>query len=246
MAASLSFQATDTDNGTIGSGASHTFTLTVASAAGQERLIAVGGIGGFSPAADYVSLTCDGQAATRVGTVARGANDGTNVCSFVTFYRAPGTSGTSINVVATNAANFSSIYGGVCAVWTLSGADTLLATTNAATNDPTLNTNTATGGTAAAVLLGYNGSGLATAWSGLTENFDSIGIFGNDLFSGASADIASGSTPLAISANITPDLSASIASCCVSFSPLASGGRVVPINNPIVGGFLINNPSVVG
>lgn len=225
MAASISFQATDTDNTTIGDNGTYTFALTVASAAGQERLVAVAGIGGPAATADIDAVTVDGQTATRVGTVSRGANDGGDTCAVITFYRAPGTSGTSINVVATVNAPSNNFFSGYCAVWTLNDADTLFASTNAATGDPTLSTNTVTDGVAAAALLGYSdGGGPTVAWTGLTEVFDSVRVFGDEVFSGASNNIASGSTPLAISADITPNLSASIGSICVSFNPAGGGG----------------------
>src|SRR5690348_7221729 len=102
MAASITFQATDTDNGTISSGASYTFVFAgVASAAGQERLVAVAGIGANAATTDFTAVTVDGQTGTRVGTVSRGANDGGNAAAFITFYRAPGTANTGFNVVAT-------------------------------------------------------------------------------------------------------------------------------------------------
>lgn len=223
MAASISFQATDSDNGTIGgSGGTYTFPLTVAAASGQERLVAVGGIGDFSNAADFTACTIDGQTGTRVGTVARGVDDGSNVAAFLTMYRAAGTSNTAINVVVTNG-TFASIFGGQCALWTLNDADTVVATTNAAVNDPTLNTNTVTGGVAVAAVMGYNSTSGTTAWTGLTENFDSLIIFTTDLFTGASANIATGATPRSISADISPDLVGSIASICASFNPAAGG-----------------------
>jgi hypothetical protein len=224
MVASITFEATDTDATTLNDNQTYTFALTVTSAAGQERLIAVAGIGSLAATVDFDGVTIDGQAATRVGTVARGADDGGGTCAFVTFYRAAGTSGTNINVVVTANCPSGSIFSGYCALWTLNNTDTLLATTNAAVNDPTLSTNTATGGVAAAALLGYNAAAGATAWTGLTEQFDSIRVFALDTFSGASDNIASASTPLVISADSTPDNTASIGSICVSFNPVSAGG----------------------
>ena len=235
MAASVTFQATDTDGGSISGGSSYTFTMTVSAAAGQERLVIVGGIGGAVTGVDFTAVTIDGQTATRVGTVSKGADDGGNVCAFLTCYRAPGTSGTNINVVAT-AASGPTIFGGYCALWTLTDADTLLASTNAAVNDPALNTNTVAAGIAVAALLAYsNGGGPTVAWAGLTEAFDAVRVFGDEVFSGASSNIASGSSPLAISADITPDLTASIASICVSFNAVATSTGF----NPPTAGFAL-------
>ena len=220
VSSSIVFEGTDTDNATLGDNQTYTFTLTVASAAGQERLVAIAGVGSPAATVSFDGVTIDGQAATRVGSVARGANDGGGVCSFVTFYRAVGTSGTNINVVVTSDCPSGAVFCGYCAVWTLNDAGTLLASTNAASNDPTLNTNTVSDGVAVAALLGYSsGGGPTVAWTGLTERFDSVRVFSDQVFSGASSNIASGSTPLTISADITPDLAASIASICVSFNP---------------------------
>lgn len=222
MAASITFQATDTDNTSITSASNYTFALTVASAAGQERLVGVGGIGGID--GDYTAVTIDGQAGTRVGAVSRGANDGTSHAAFVTFYRATGTAGTAINVVATYNGSVN-CDAGYCACWSLNDTDTLLASTNAAVNDPTLSTNTASGGVAAAILLGYTAVSPLAAWSGLTEVFDAVRVFGDEDFTGSSINVVTGETPRAISVNMTPDLTGgSVASCCVSFNPDAAAG----------------------
>lgn len=232
MAASLSYQANDTDGGTIGAGATYTFTLTVASAAGQERLVALAGIGANAATCDYTACTVDGQTATRVGTVSRGADDGGNTAAFITFYRAAGTSGTNISVVATYSATAGgNCFAGFCACWSLNDADTVLATTNAATNDPNVSANTAAGGTAAAALIAYSDTTLTTTWAGLTERFDGVTVFGDDLFSGSSLDTAGASTPLTITADIAAGAAESVAAISVTFNPDAGGAayNAVPL-----------------
>lgn len=225
MAASLVFQATDTDGATIGAGSTYTFALTVASAAGQERLVALAGIGANAATCDFSACTIDGETATRVGTVSRGADDGGNTAAFITFYRAAGTAGTTINVVATYSPSAGgNCFGGYCALWSLIDADTLLDTTNAAGNDPNVSTDTAAGGTAAAALIGYSDLTLTTTWTGLTERFDGVTINTDDMFSGASSDLGSASTPLTITADLVPGMDNSVAAICVSFNPDAGGG----------------------
>lgn len=228
MAASISFQATQTNANNIGDNATHTFNLTVAAASGQERLVALAGIGTPAASASYDAVTVDGQTATQVGAVSRGADDGAGFCCYVTFWRAPGTASTAVAVVATANCPGGNLESGYCAVWSLNDADTLLASTTAAVNDPNLNTNTVTDGVAASSLLGYTAVSPLVAWTGLTEVFDGVRVFGDEVFSGASANIASGSTPLTISANITPDLAGSIASMAVSFNPDASSDTLRP------------------
>ena len=90
MAASISFQATDTDGTSTGDGGTFTFPLTVASAAGQERFIILAAISNSS-VGDYSNVTIDGQTATQVGTTSRGAMGGS--CAIITAWRAPGTAG---------------------------------------------------------------------------------------------------------------------------------------------------------
>ena len=101
MTASLVFDGTDTDSGTLGPSGTFTFALTAASAAGAERVVLVAGTGTSAAACDFVSCTVDGQAGTRIGTVSRGPDDGGGAAAFVTAYRATGTASTSINVVVT-------------------------------------------------------------------------------------------------------------------------------------------------
>jgi hypothetical protein len=228
MAASLVFQATDTDSGTIGASGTYTFAFaTVASAAGQERLVAVAGIGSNAATCDFSAVTIDGQSATRVGTVSRGADDGGNTAAHITWYRAAGTASTSFNVVATYSATAGGDnFAGFCALWNLNDADTLLATTNASGNDPNVSVNTVSGGTAAAALISYSDGTLTTTWAGLTERFDGVNVFGDDLFSGASSDLGAASTPLTITADLVAGMAESIAASSVSFNPDATGTNI--------------------
>lgn len=230
MAAAIPFQATDTDSGTIGDNGTHTFTLTVASAAGQERYVVIGGVGDPAAVVDYDACTIDGQAATRVGTVVRGADDGGGVAVFLTAYRANGTAGTTINVVATANCPGGSVFEGYCATYSLNDADTTTATpVTSAANDPNLSINTATGGVAVAAMIGYSAASPLGAWTGLTEDYDALRVSGDVDFTGASAAIVTGQTPRAISLDMTPDLTGSIASICVSFNPDAGGGTPDPV-----------------
>ena len=69
-------------------------------------------------------------------------------------------------------------------------------------------------------VAGGGGTGALTAWTGLTERYDT------ETFSVASADIVATSTPLAISADLTPNLSGStnsVASLSLSFNPIPTG-----------------------
>jgi hypothetical protein len=216
MTASIVFQATAVVAGTIGGGGAYEFNLTVASAAGQERLVVVGGIGN-SNNADFDMVTVDGQDATRVGVVSRG--DGSND-AFLTFYRAPGTSGTDISIIATNAATGGFIFGGYCSLWSLVDVGSFLDVTIAGVNDPTLDIDTATDGIAVAAVVGFNTSGTGeAAWTGLTEDWDGPAIFGDEVWSGASA-ITTAETPRAVSVDTTPNPSDSCAAICVSFNPI--------------------------
>lgn len=225
MAATLVFQSTDIDGGTIGAGATHTFTMTAGTAAGQERLVFVGGIGSNAATCDYTGVTCDGQTGTRVGTVSRGADDGGNTAAFITCFRIPGTSGTNVSVVATYSATAGGdLFAGFCALYNLNDAAAVLDTQSTAGNDPNVSVDTAAGGTCAAALIAYSDGTLAATWVGVTEQFDGINVFGDDLFSGGSADTAGASTPLTITADIAAGMAESIAALAVSFNPDAGGG----------------------
>ena len=159
------------------------------------------GIGNPEFAADFDACTIDGVTATRVGTVARGHYDG-GAQMFLTAYRAAGTANTSINVVATANCPGGGMYGGVSAVFKLSNADTLYAQTNQAVSNPVLSVNTVAGGATVAMVAGYaDSSTMLMEWSGLTERFDTV-YGGNAIYSAASADTASASTPLTITTSM--------------------------------------------
>ena len=96
--ASLAFDATATKG--LGGFGTETFSLTVAEAAGQERLVFLAAITNGSTA-EITGCTIDGQTATRVGTLVQGSLDIGGNRAIITAWRAPGTASTSINVVAT-------------------------------------------------------------------------------------------------------------------------------------------------
>jgi len=220
MAAALAFDGTATSTTIVGTPSTYTFaSFAVAAAGGQERLVFVTTIGDSTTT--HAGLTVDGQAATQLGTTVF-CSDGSLVGAHMSAWRVTGSGGTSISIVLSNGGT-GAIFGAGIACFKLSNADTVLATTTAVTNDPVLSVNTVTGGAVAAVLHGYQDTTPSAAWTGLTERFDTF-IYTNAVFSGASADIVSGSTPLAISANITPNLtpgsdSDAVAAICVSFNP---------------------------
>lgn len=221
--ATIVYQASDTDAGTIAGGAAYTFALTVASALGQERLVAVAAV--RDSAGGFTSVTIDGQLAMQVGATVVGG--GADPC-VLEFWRAPGTAGTTINVVATNSSGASpNMFQGYCSLWTLNNCMALFATASSTVNDPTLSLNTASSGVAAAAVVGYSAASPAAAWTGLTERFDAR-IFSDDVFSTASNDIAVGQTPRVVSVNITPDLTGgSVAAMSVSFLPKALSAPVM-------------------
>jgi hypothetical protein len=221
MTASIAFDATDTDSGTIGSGGTYTFALTVANASGAERVVILAAISGTGVGNDFTACTIDGQTGTRLGSVVLGPDSGAK--AHMTAYRAAGTANTSINVVATNGVQSS--FSGYCACWKLSGADTVLATASSVVVDPTLSVDTASGGAVAAAALAFDTSGGATAaWTGLTEDFDHVQAFANDSFTGASANVVTGATPRTISVAQTPDPANSFAAIAISFNPAAAAG----------------------
>jgi hypothetical protein len=228
MAASISFQQAVTN----GSAASP-LAFTCASAAGQERLVALCGIA-QSPITSlgFTSVTIDGQATTQVGSTIRTTDPSSNG-PVVAFFRAPGTSGTNINVAFTKVGTFFDTRG---ALWTLSDAGTLLASGTASVNGisggsfpgpANLNLNTVTGGAVAAITLLYDSSSHDITWTGLTERADATtSLYGGDWFSVADLNVGSTSTPLTVSA-ATPSTTFSAASAqsalAVSFNPAATG-----------------------
>ena len=206
----------------------HTWSgKTVAAASGQERLVFVGGItNGGASTGDFSALTVDGQPATKIGTAVRGATTGAD-CALMTVWRVNGTANTTIDIVATHVTDMYSVE---AACYKMSNAGTVLATVTSTSASPTLSLNTATNGTVAAAFVGYSGSSSVLTWTGLTERFDAIRAFGDDVFSGASADITTGETPRTVTA--TTDLSGgsaadSVASIAVSFnlSPLVQSAE---------------------
>jgi hypothetical protein len=221
MAATLTFDTVVTSATTVGSPGLYTIPLTVASAAGEERLIFLCGIAA-SANADFSGVTVDGQAATQIGSDVRGPDAGG--VAYLTAWRVAGTANTSIDVVATRSGT-SDCYGAGVACYLLAGAGTVLATSSAITSDPSLAINTANNGAVAAAAHGFSVAAIAAAWTGLTERFDNR-IYSDDVFSGASANITSASTPLAVSVVITPTLDVGVtdtfAAMAISFNPDAA------------------------
>ena len=227
MAATLSFQQAATN----GSGGSSPLAFTCASAAGQERLVALCGIGS-SPitSSGFTSVTIDGQAATQVGSTVRTLDPGNNG-PIVAFFRAAGTSGTSINVAYTKVGTFFDVRG---ALWTLSDAGTLLDTATASlpnprdngTPSPSLDIDTVAGGAVAALVFSYSG-GMATTWTGLTERYDGAvdTLYSGDWFTVADLNAGSAATPLTVTATQAASFSANsaISGLAVSFNAAATG-----------------------
>jgi hypothetical protein len=216
---------TRTDNGTI------PFSLTVASAAGQDRLLILTTIGPGG-IVDYDAVTVNGVSATRVGVVARGATEDNSNCALLTAYRVAGTASTSLSVVATiDCPGGGNVYGGICACFRLS-AGSLLAQTSVqgiyggVSSDPTLDTNTVSGGAILAVDWVYD-SNKVHAWTGATERFDSVTCGYGDSLSAATANIVTGQTPRPISLartnNVVSDSESAIA-VVLSFDAVSDGG----------------------
>lgn len=240
MTASIVFEAVDTDGATVGAGSSYTFSLTVAAAAGAGRLVFLSGI--FDTASgDFSAVTIDGQTATRVASRVVGATTDPVV---MTAYLAPGTANTAINVVAT--VSGSSVFSGMCALYTLHDVDTLYDSTGNNAFDPDLSVDTVAGGVVAAATYGYDASvPRTTAWTGLTENFDSITVYASDIFSGASANIASASTPLTVTSDTSGTFNSSAVGLALSFSPLSGGGEHACLANDVVSASSVTQPAAV-
>ena len=235
MAAVLSYQANDSDGTTISAGSSYTFPLTVASASGQRRAVMLAsvaelGITGFS------AVTIDGQSAALRGSV-DGGDDSNGAQAFVRCYVADGTSGTSINVVATITGS-GQAFAGYCALWTLSDSDgAAFDTATGASITPTLDLDTQADSAVLAAFYGYDGTSASVgslAWTGVTERFDGVTVFGDEVFSGADESSVAAATPRAVSATASnlidnrPNPGFSVCALAVSFSPTAAGGaRVV-------------------
>ena len=223
MVATITFDSTDWDDTTLADNQQYTFAMTGAAATGQERLVAVAGVGGPVATVDFDACTIAGQTATRVGTVSRGPDNGSGFCAFITIYRAPGTSGTSFNVVVTVNCPGNAVYTGVCGLVKLNDAIAgTFASRNTSGNDPVLSLNTATGGAVLAASYGIDDVIISNTWTGLTERWDSVSTDNNDSFTGASVDVVTGETPRVISIDMPSGRTESVASIAVSFSPIAA------------------------
>jgi hypothetical protein len=222
MAASIAFDATQKSGATVTAGNTYTLALTVASAAGADRLVFLAAVSNIVSVSDFSAVTIDGQSATRVGSAVWGAAGDP---SFVTAYRAAGTANTSINVVATVGGN--SMFSCYAACYKLTNVGTLFASATSAAINPTLSLNTISGGVAGAAVTCYNTGGAgASTWTGLTKRHDGVQMFGNDLFTGASLDIVSGSSPLTVTQAVTTSGPASTSSAGLALSFRAAA--VVP------------------
>jgi len=227
MAASISFQAAAI---TSGSSSSRSLSFIVASAAGQERLVALCAIANASPGAvTFTSVAIDGQSATLVGSYAR-ATDANGNGPVVAFFRAAGTANTSINVTCTISTG--AVFDCRGAVWTLNDAGSLLASTGDTTvgagniGSLDLNVNTVIDGAAAAFVLAYACGTRNITWSGLTERADgSTPLYSGDWHSAADLIVGSSSTPLTITATLptTFDSNSAVAGVVVSFNPVEAG-----------------------
>lgn len=205
--ATLAYQASATQSGA----GPFSIAMTVASAAGNERLIALCGIADGSIAAvTFNSVSIGGQAASQVGGYIR-APDGTGNGAVVSFWRAPGTASTSINVTTTSAGG--NLFDMRCSLWTLTNGGTLLASNSEinagagpSLGNVDLNVNTAAGGAVAAVFLAYNSTTHTTSsWSGLTQRLNGSTLYTQDWVGAADANIVSASTPLTITAVLPTD-----------------------------------------
>lgn len=235
MAAVLSYQANDLDGNTVANGASYTFPLTVASAAGQRRAVMLSAVADLT-ITGFSAVTIDGQSAALRGSV-NGGDDDFGAHAFLRCYVADGTSGTSINVVATLAGS-GHAYAAYCALWTLSDSDGAAFDTASGTSiTPTLDLDTPADAAVLAAFYGYDGSGgtaASLAWAGVTENFDGVTFFGDEVFSAGDASSVAAATPRSVSAVATglvdarPALGFSVSSLSVSFSPTVAATKGKP------------------
>lgn len=228
MAASISYQAAATQ---AGGASSRTLSFTVASAAGQDRLLALCSITSDFANTTYINVEIDSQHATQVGSYARVSDGGVNG-PILSFWRAAGTSNTSINVTCTIGAG--AVFDLRGAIWTLSNAGTALATTTGTLTFPvnptatlSLALNTVTNGATAGAVLFYNTTTQAVSWTGLTERFQGHNLYGSDQGSFADLTVSSGSTPLTVSTDFAAgDFNGptrAVAAVAVSFNPSATG-----------------------
>lgn len=228
MAASISYQSA---TGVGGGLASYTLALTVASAAGAERLVGLAAVCQNVSTTDFTNVKIDGQTATQVGSTIKVDDGGTGAGAAVAMWRASGTSNTSINVTF-DISGGTATFDGRCALWTLSGAGTVLASGSQTKTKPvsgnlSLNLNTVTAGAAAAIVMLYNSTTHAVSWSGLTERFDGGTLYTNDYYSVADLVVGSTSTPLTVTVTLPTDFvgtqTQAVAGLAVSFNPAAGG-----------------------
>jgi hypothetical protein len=224
--ASLSFQAA---NATSGGGLNPTqsLTISVGSAIGAERLIGLACICTNVLSNGFSTVTVNGQAVTQVGPLVREQEQSSSPSgTMIAFFLAPGTANTSIQIDVAFTGQGYCLYAGV---WNLSDNEGLLASASSNADDPVLDVDTADNGAVAAIALGYAQNTPGSTWAGLTERFDAITLFGSDCFTGADANIVTGSTPLGISIdwppfNITSNSADSQSALAVSFGASAPAG----------------------
>lgn len=235
MTATLAFQKGVTESGSATS-RSLPFT-SIASAAGQERLVALCSISADYANTTFSNVAIDGQPATQVGPyVAAPDGNGTHG-AFISFWRAPGTANTSVNVTFDIAAGL--VFDARGMLWTLNDADTLFdftaiagASNVAAGNiDLNLAVDTIAGGAVAAGIMAYGSVTRSAAWSGLTERWDGqddFELYSGDWYSAADLNVASSSTPLAITVDLPANFTfnSAAAGLAVSFNPMGTGGDV--------------------
>jgi Concanavalin A-like lectin/glucanases superfamily len=232
---------------TSGSGTSRTLPFTaIASAAGQERLVALVSITSQYATTTFSGVLVDGQTATQVGPYVRVYDGLDSNGPLVSFWRAPGTANTSINVTFNIAAG--AVYDARGVLWTLNDAGLLYdftattGTSNVAVGniDLDLSVDTVANGTAAAAIIAYNSVTRSTTWSGLTERWDNVndaGLYGRDWYSAADLNVTSSSTPLTITADLPADFDYTSAAVglAVSFSPSGVGGGPFAVGSPVIG-----------
>ena len=170
------------------------------SATGMDRLVILGGIASNSgtPNGDFDTVSIDGVSATRVGTVLRGANSSSNLNAFLTAYRAAGTANSGFSVTAAcNLPSGGDIYNLAVACYKLS-SDAVLVDFDSDTEtlgvgepalpfEGSLSIDTVANGAVIGAMLGFDHPSPTTAWTALSEDFDTSQAFTQDNFSCASA-----------------------------------------------------------
>jgi hypothetical protein len=203
--ATIAFQAvvseavSGTPDGTLG-------PFTVASAAGQERLLCLCSILVDENNDSFSNVSIGGQAAVQVGLYARRSDINSN--GFImSWWRAPGTASTSISVTYSNT-NSSSIFDVRGIIWSLNNARQVIGATYAGwpTVPPAvMRLKTAPGGVVAAALLATSSTTKATTWAGVTERFEGSSLYGNDWVGAADLNVVSGSVRLPITITFPGD-----------------------------------------